>query len=78
MSATIRGKLYEIEEPAVKAYDLCHGILKIILFENLVSENNFRTAFNEINSQPTGSDEFSFLQAQQQSIQDTQRAVDTQ
>ena len=75
MPATIRRKLYEIEEPAKTVNDLCNRVARIIVIEKLVTENDFATAFNVINSQPTKSEDFNFLQAQQQSLQETQQAI---
>ena len=48
------------------------------MIEKLVPENDFATAFNEINSQPTRAKDFLFLQAQQQSLQQTQQAIVSQ
>ena len=78
MPATIRRKLYEIEEPAITVNDLCNRVARIIMIEKLVPEKDFATAFNEINSQPTRSEDFNFLQAQQQSLQETQQAIVSQ
>ena len=78
MPATIQQKLYEIEEQAMTVNDLCNRVARIIMIEKLVTENDFATAFNEINSQPTRLEDFIFLQAQQQSLQKTQQAIVSQ
>ena len=78
MPATIRRNLYEIEEPAMTVNDLFNGEARIIMIEKLAYENDFATAFNEINSQPTRSEDFIFLQTQQQSLQETQQAIVSQ
>ena len=78
MPATIRRKLYVIEEPAMTVNDLCNRVARIIMIEKLVPQNDFATAFNEIHSQPTRSEDFIFLQAQQQSLQEAQQAIVSQ
>ena len=78
MPATTRQKLCEMEEPAMTVNDLCNRVARNIMIEKLVLENDFATAFNEINSQPTRSEDFFFLQAQQQSLQKTQQAIVSQ
>ena len=49
-----------------------------MMIGKLVPENDFATTFNEINSQPTRAEDFIFLQAQQQSLQETQQAFVSQ
>ena len=78
MSATIPPKLDEIEEPAMTVNDLCNRVARIIMIEKLVPENDFANAFNEFNSQSTRSEDFIFLQTQQQSLQETQQAIVSQ
>ena len=74
MPATIRQKLYEIEGPAITVNDLGNRVARNIMIEKLVPENDFATVFN---SPRTRSDDF-FLQAQQQSLQETEQSIVSQ